>query len=244
MAEIIELNGNIFDSKCQTIVNTVNCVGVMGKGIAYEYRLRYPEMFNAYVDLCSHGKLQPGLLFLWKKSNPWVLNFPTKNNWKYPSKIEYIEKGLKKFALTYIEKGIQSIAFPQLGTSSGGLPWPKIREIIFRYLKPLPELSIEIYQYDPHAKDSYFEILNYYIEKYSVNDFAINTGISKKQAEIIHSKINKCVIKNMLDLQKTQGVGKVALEKIYNFIDIKKSRKKIQKKAEQLTFWELINGPL
>jgi len=77
MAKIIEIRGNIFESSCQTIVNTVNCVGVMGKGIAFEYRHRFPEMFNSYAGLCERKLLSPGLIHLWTKSTPWILNFPT-----------------------------------------------------------------------------------------------------------------------------------------------------------------------
>ena len=85
---IKEIKGNIFNSKCQALVNTVNCVGVMGKGIALECKLRFPGMFEKYKEFCDTKKIRPGILQLWKNSKPWVLNFPTKMHWKDPSKIE------------------------------------------------------------------------------------------------------------------------------------------------------------
>lgn len=80
------IKGNIFTSNCQTLVNAVNCVGVMGAGIALECRLRYFEMYNRYVALCEENKIEIGLLWIYKSPVKWILNFPTKKHWKYPSK--------------------------------------------------------------------------------------------------------------------------------------------------------------
>ena len=132
-----EISGNIFNSSCQTIVNTVNCVGVMGKGIAIEYKLRYPDMFDTYFKLCERKLLKPGLLQLWTKSNPWILNFPTKFHWKYPSKLEYVELGLEKFHNIYLEKKISSIAFPLLGVNSGGLDQNSVVDLMTSTVLPI-----------------------------------------------------------------------------------------------------------
>ena len=113
-----KVKGNIFNSKTQVLVNTVNCVGVMGKGIALECKLRYPKMYETYKKFCDQNKLSPGILQLWKDSNPWILNFPTKLDWRDLSKFEYLEKGLDKFVNTYEEKGIKSISFPTRITNS------------------------------------------------------------------------------------------------------------------------------
>lgn len=147
MATIIEIQGDIFESKLQTIVNTVNCYGVMGKGIALEFRKRYPDMFEVYKKQCEDKLIKPGILYLYKKSTPWILNFPTKNHWRYPSKLEYIKIGLEKFSKTYEAKKIKSIAFPQLGTHNGGLNWHDVRKIMYEYLLPLDDLEVEIYHY-------------------------------------------------------------------------------------------------
>lgn len=112
--------GNIFASQSQTLVNTVNCDGVMGAGIALEFKLRLPEMFDRYAEHCRARRINIGSLWLYKppaesREQRWALNFPTKRHWKYPSKVEYLEAGLEKFLESYQQKGIQSIAFPCWG---------------------------------------------------------------------------------------------------------------------------------
>ncbi|MBX7044024.1 MAG: macro domain-containing protein [Ignavibacteria bacterium] len=149
MANIIEIDGDIFESKMQTLVNTVNCYGVMSKGIALEFKKRFPDMFKVYVRQCKERQLRPGVLYIYKKNIPWILNFPTKNHWRYPSKLEYIESGLEKFSLTYKKKGIKSIAFPKLGTLNGGLEWADVKLLMYKYLSPLDSLTVEIYHYQP-----------------------------------------------------------------------------------------------
>lgn len=155
---ITVINGNIFNTKAQTIVNTVNCVGVMGKGIALVFKLRYPSMFEQYQKYCKQNLIAVGKLWIYKgePTNPWVLNFPTKTHWKLPSEYEYIEKGLQKFVDTYKEKGITSIAFPLLGANNGGLDKDKIMETMLHYLSKC-DIPIEIYQYDSMAPDDLFE---------------------------------------------------------------------------------------
>lgn len=144
MLKIIE-HTNIFNSECQVLVNTINCVGVMGKGLAKEMADRYPQMLYKYKELCNIGIIKPGILWLWKASDKWILNFPTKVNWINPSKYEYIELGLEKFVKTYHIKNIKSIAFPMLGCSNGGLNKQKVLDIMKRYLEPLDDIYIEIY---------------------------------------------------------------------------------------------------
>jgi O-acetyl-ADP-ribose deacetylase (regulator of RNase III) len=146
------LTGNIFTTKCTTIVNTVNCVGIMGAGIAYECRLRYPEMYEKYQTLCKDNLLQIGTLWIYKASNKSILNFPTKTDWKQPSRIEYLEKGLQKFVDTYKEKEITSIAFPLLGASHGGLTQEQSLSTMQRYLSQC-DIEIEIWHFDPTATD-------------------------------------------------------------------------------------------
>lgn len=142
---IIYKKGDLFESDCQTLVNTVNCVGVMGKGIALAFKNKYPEMFLSYKNICNKGLLKPGTLQLYTKYDKFILNFPTKLDWKNPSKIEYIEEGLKKFVEVYKSKGITSIAFPLLGCSNGGLNWEnQVKPIMEHYLKDI-DIRVEIY---------------------------------------------------------------------------------------------------
>ena len=139
-------NRNIFDSQCQTIVNTVNCVGVMGKGLALEMKKRYPDMFEKYKDFCNKGLIDVGKLWLYKHSDEkWILNFPTKKHWKNPSEYEYIEDGMIKFVETYKERGIKTVAFPMLGCSNGGLDKDIVLQIMTKYLIKCTDLFVEIY---------------------------------------------------------------------------------------------------
>ena len=124
----------IFDSSAQTLVNTVNCIGVAGKGLALEFKQRYPRMSEAYSRACGAGQLVPGKLLLHKGMTKWVLSFPTKQHWRNPSRMEWIETGLQKFCDTYERMGITSVAFPQLGCRNGGLDWADVRPVMERYL--------------------------------------------------------------------------------------------------------------
>jgi len=134
------VSGNLFEAPVQTLVNTVNTVGVMGKGIALTFRQIYPEMFEVYRDICEQGKLDIGTLYLYRDPdvNKLVLNFPTKKHWRNPSKLEYIEAGLRGFVRMYEQAGIHSIAFPPLGCGNGELNFADVRPLMERYLSPLP----------------------------------------------------------------------------------------------------------
>lgn len=138
---------DIFKSPAQVIVNTVNTVGVMGKGIAKRYKEIYPDMYKQYQKFCEQHLLDIGKLWIYKSDKKWILNFPTKKHWRNPSKIEYIEQGLKKFVETYEEKGVISISFPQLGCGNGGLDWEnEVRPLMEKYLKDLPiDVFVHIY---------------------------------------------------------------------------------------------------
>lgn len=138
------LEGDIFSTPAQTIVNTVNTVGVMGKGIALEFKNRYPDMFDNYKIACEKKKLKIGRLMLCYEPDHWVLLFPTKEHWRKPSRLEYIEQGLIKFTNIYAESGITSIAFPKLGCGNGELNWDEVRVLMEKYLKGLP---IDVYIY-------------------------------------------------------------------------------------------------
>lgn len=213
------IHGNIFNTKCQTVVNTVNCVGVMGKGIAQVYKLRYPLMFEEYKEHCKNKLIKPGVLWLFNKQKnaPWILNFPTKFHWKYPSKIEWIESGLKKFVETYEKKGVTSIAFPLLGTHNGGLDTLIVRSLMDKYLGKC-SIDIEIYDYDPNAKDDLFE-------KFKVKWLALNpdsikneTGIQPQYSRKIMEIITLSEVKSMIALANFKGIGEKTLEKAFSYV--------------------------
>ena len=158
-----EIHGNIFDSKSDCLVNTVNCVGAMGKGIALEMSLRFPEMEKEYKEKCARHEIEIGKLWLYKEpeSGQKILNFPTKFNFRYPSKMSYIEDGLRYFSEHYHEYDIESIAFPLLGAANGKLEKGQVLDVMHRYLDPIDDLEIEIYLNDApksaQTRDKFFE---------------------------------------------------------------------------------------
>ena len=132
------LSGDLFQSPAKVLVNTVNTVGVMGKGVALKFKRIYPEMFEAYRNHCERGNLEIGRLFLYKTPNKWILNFPIRTHWRSPSREEYIEAGLAKFRARCPEMGITSIAFPELGCGNGGLDFEtQVKPLMERYLGSL-----------------------------------------------------------------------------------------------------------
>jgi len=142
--------GNLFESPAHVLVNTVNTEGVMGKGIAKDFKTIFPDMFKKYQKLCEEGKIKTGSLWLYKTPNKWVLNFPTKTTWRRPSKLEYIEEGLKAFVNGYARNSITSIAFPPLGCGNGELNWEKqVRPLMEKYLNRIPiDIFIHLYRQD------------------------------------------------------------------------------------------------
>lgn len=117
----------------------------MGKGLAKQFKQRYPDMYVQYRVLCKSGQLHIGDLWLYKASDKWILNFPTKQHWGERSKPEYIEAGLQKFADIYAQEGITSIAFPALGAGHGGLDFAsQVRPLMEQYLAPLP-IDVTVY---------------------------------------------------------------------------------------------------
>lgn len=137
--------GNIFESSARTLVNTINCVGVMGKGVALEFKNRHPEMFKEYAQLCAQKRVKPGVPYYYTDLlGTSVINFPTKDHWRSPSKVSYIKNGLEWFRNNYQQLGITSIAFPPLGCGNGGLPWSTVGPLMYKMLSDLP-IDIEIY---------------------------------------------------------------------------------------------------
>lgn len=220
MDNIKIIKGNIFNTKAQTVVNTVNCVGVMGKGIALVYKLRYPKMFDIYKEFCMSKDIAIGKLWLYKGevNNPWVLNFPTKFHWKYPSKMEYIEKGLKKFVDTYKQRGIESIAFPLLGAHNGGLDKDTVMTLMCENLSKC-DIPVEIYEYDPLVADDLFETFKQRWVSIPQCDLKERTGIRTiKQIEIITDAINSNEVKSMITLIEYPGIGIKTIEKCFKMV--------------------------
>ena len=141
---IVLVNGDIFTTKCQTIVNPVNTQGIMESGLAYEVRKKYPACVFGYASACERRVLEPGKLLLWKGDEHWILHFPIKIAWYQPARVPYIEHGLQKFVKCYKEKGIRSVAFPLLGCGKDGLNRNEATLLLNDYLNPL-DIRCEIY---------------------------------------------------------------------------------------------------
>ena len=143
--------GNILDSSAQALVNTVNTMGVMGKGVALQFKKAYPNNYKAYEKACKNNELQVGKMFITLDSNTTsgeriIINFPTKTNWKKPSEYKFIEDGLENLVEVINNKKIKSIAIPPLGAGNGGLNWEKVKKIIEQKLE---DLNVDIYVYEP-----------------------------------------------------------------------------------------------
>ncbi|MCK4826958.1 macro domain-containing protein, partial [bacterium] len=131
---IVHATGNLLQSGAEALVNTVNCIGYMGKGIALQFKKAFPENFKAYQRACKVGKVKPGNMFIFETgtmTNPkYIINFPTKRHWREKSRVQYIEAGLDALIKDVQRLGIRSIAVPPLGAGYGGLDWPIIRPTI------------------------------------------------------------------------------------------------------------------
>lgn len=143
--------GNLLDSEAEALVNTVNTVGVMGKGIALQFKNMFPNNFKLYSCACKNKEVKVGQLLVIEDESLLVgkkiiINFPTKTNWRLPSEYQYIEEGLKELVKVIIEKNIKSIAIPPLGSGNGGLDWSKVKSILE---KNLSNLSCDVYIYEP-----------------------------------------------------------------------------------------------
>ena len=142
------MTGNILKSDADCLINTVNCEGFMGKGLAYQFKNMFPKTNISYVDTCKHNELHPGKLHYHLENGKLIINFPTKDRWREKSKIEYIDDGMKALVKLVYEKNIKSIAIPPLGSGNGGLEWEKVKKVILNYVYPLSK-DIEVIIYEP-----------------------------------------------------------------------------------------------
>ncbi|OAT46589.1 ADP-ribose 1-phosphate phophatase family protein [Proteus hauseri ATCC 700826] len=147
---MIELTrGDLLKANTEAIVNAVNCVGVMGRGIALQFKKKWPDNFKAYALACKNKELQPGNMFIYEigqATHPrFIVNFPTKRHWREASRIEDIETGLIALVDEIKQHNIKSIAIPPLGAGLGGLAWPVVYEKIKSTMEPLIDVHILIY---------------------------------------------------------------------------------------------------
>ena len=151
--------GNIVESEAVALVNTINTVGVMGKGIALRFKEAFPNNFKRYVEACKQGEVRIGQLLVTEEQPLWsgvktIINFPTKEHWRNPSQYAYIEEGLVALVALIEERNITSIAIPPLGAGNGGLDWVRVRGLLVQHLS---HLACEVYIYEPN--DAVREVL-------------------------------------------------------------------------------------
>lgn len=152
---IICKQGDLLQSDTEALVNTVNCVGVMGRGVALQFKKAFPENYKYYENACQQGQMRIGqvLVFKMQHKNPpqYIINFPTKRHWRNKSRIEDLKKGLISLKFEIIRYKIKSIAIPPLGCGLGGLEWTNVKPLILDTLSGLDD--VEIILYEPYNKD-------------------------------------------------------------------------------------------
>ncbi|MBL0262591.1 MAG: macro domain-containing protein [Leptospiraceae bacterium] len=197
MIRFIEVN--LFESNSEALVNTVNTVGVMGKGIALQFKNQFSNNFKLYSKACKEGKVEIGKLFFTEEESliagkKIIINFPTKTDWRKPSEYDYIESGLRELAKLIIEKNIHSIAIPPLGAGHGGLEWNRVKALMQKYLA---DLDCEILIYQP--------------------DSVIQEAMKKERAKLTPARA--MLLSVLFDLVKNgEFVSEFAAEKIAYFL--------------------------
>lgn len=142
--------GNLLDANVEALVNTVNCVGVMGKGIALQFKQAYPENFKEYEKLCRINEVKPGKMFIHSTNSfigiKYIINFPTKRHWRAKSTMGDIQSGLVDLIAVVQKYEIKSIAIPPLGCGNGGLNWSEVKPLIIEAFKQVPDVEVHLYE--------------------------------------------------------------------------------------------------
>lgn len=186
------VKGDFFDFDADIRVNTVNCVGVMGAGVALAFKRKYPEMFKEYVRQCKEKEIAPGKPSVWKQGDMFskgieIINFPTKNHWRNPSEYEYIESGLIWLSNYLEDKEGLTITLPALGCGHGGLDWGKVKQLILKYLEGTsnrilvfePEASKKIGEKGPMTPEKLSELENLGIHAVRKNEKLYPVGLMR-----------------------------------------------------------------
>lgn len=208
--------GNLLDSGAEALVNTVNTHGVMGKGIALMFKEAFPENYFAYRAACKRGDVKVGRVFVTERTSligpKWIINFPTKQHWRNPSKIEWIASGLEDLKRVIIENNITSIAIPPLGSGNGGLDWEDVKPMINNAFAGLSDLDVIIYeptrQYQNVAKRNGKEeltparaLIAELVRRYSVLGIDCSILEVQKLAYFLERVIERMTAENPLKLQ-------------------------------------------
>jgi O-acetyl-ADP-ribose deacetylase (regulator of RNase III) len=208
--------GNLLEADAEALVNTVNTAGVMGKGIALMFKERFPENFKAYESACKLKQVELGRMFvteLLELGRPhWIINFPTKGNWRFPSRLEWIKSGLQDLRRVIEDKKITSVAVPPLGAGNGGLDWQDVRPLINEALGDLEGVEVLVYEpaaaYQNVTKTSGVEkltparaLIAEIVRRYESLGLECSVLEVQKLAWILNRVIERLGIKNPLGLQ-------------------------------------------
>jgi len=208
--------GNLLEASTEALINTVNEVGVMGKGIALMFRESFPENARAYEAACKSGDVRVGKMFVTKERDltgeRWIINFPTKKHWRNPSKVEWIREGLRDLALVVRDRGIRSVAVPPLGCGNGGLEWTQVRREIEAALSELEDVEVIVYQptdiYQNAPKREGVETLTParcliadLVRRYSVLGLDCTNLEVQKLAWFLHRVVHKLSLPDILNLR-------------------------------------------
>ncbi|HUN61842.1 MAG TPA: macro domain-containing protein [Candidatus Sulfotelmatobacter sp.] len=210
------VEGNLLEAPTEALVNTVNEVGVMGKGIALMFREAFPEASEAYVEACKEGRVRVGHMFVTENKRVvhprWIINFPTKKHWRGDSRIEWIREGLQDLVRVIRERKIHSIAIPPLGCGNGGLDWPLVQQEIETALEPLSDVEVWVYKptrtYQNVSKKEGLEkltparaLIAELVRRYSVLGLECTNLEVHKLAWFLQASIRSLGLKDPLDLR-------------------------------------------
>ena len=151
------------------------------------------------------------------ENEKWVLNFPTKNHWRYPSRIEYLRNGLEEFLRTYRSEGITSIAFPMLGATNGGIPEDTSLEVMQGYLERC-DIPVEIYRYDPGAQDDLYRRFKAALLRKNDGEISCEAGLQRKAVAAIRSALDRADINSLSRLATVKGIGGRSLERSFRYV--------------------------
>ena len=202
----------VFNAGADCIVNTINCVGFMGKGLALEFAMRYPRLEEIYKQQCAEKKIHTGYVYFYNIDGQKIINFPTKFHFKYPSNIEWIEQGLNDFRSRYKNWDIRSIAFPVLGSRNGGLNADDVVKVME---EKLSDLDIDVYICKSRLIEGVEKTMVDSFKNLSVDTLAEEITLTQKQKAVLAA--HKSDIINFSDINELEGVGKATYKALFNY---------------------------
>ena len=207
------IDENVFDSKAECIVNTINCVGLMGKGLALEFATRYPELEKVYIEQCEKHQIHTGVLYYYEINGQKIINFPTKFHYKNPSQMEWIEEGLDYFVNNYKKWDFKSIAFPLLGARNGGLD---AQEVIKVMQDKLSSVDIEVFICLNKKPDSLYQELYKRFKECDIYRLCEDLNMNVVQTQVLVDAQKN--IKDFSEIHEIKSIGTTSFKKIFNYL--------------------------